>query len=164
MRRYTITIDTNCINVREAVRDLNQLEKWHSLGLIEIVKTDVMDTELRGGARLEKSSRLKEDLGVGVVDHSRLGHFVVGGEGVDYPLDELRKILFPNFDKLTEKSRKRAIKDAMHLATHHMRKRDFFVTMDNHFMKARDELKKKFNMVILTPKECAEELRKMGLS
>jgi hypothetical protein len=38
-------------------------------------------------------------------------------------------ILFSRFENITnEEEKSRAIRDAMHLATHHMHKRDFFVT------------------------------------
>lgn len=158
-KKYNITIDTNCINVRKALDSLNKLEEWHSLGLIEIVKTDVMDTELRGDARLEKSSKLNEDLGVGVWDHSRWGHAVWGGEDVHYRLEEIKKVIFPDFNKLTEKRRKNATRDAMHLATHLMHNRDFFVTLDKQILSKKEDLLREFNVEVLSPEQCVEKLK-----
>lgn len=144
---------------------MNKMEKWHDEGLIEIVKTDVMDTELMRARSqkfkkraLAKSRRYREDLGVGVWDHSRYGHSLWGGKEMNYPLKEIRDLLFPQFENLHEDEKRRALRDSMHLATHRMRKRDFFVTEEKNFRDKRDDLKKHFDVIILTPKECVEKL------
>jgi hypothetical protein len=41
-----------------------------------------------------------------------------------------------------------------------MHKRDFFVT-NKHFIVARDALRERFGLVILTPKECVSRLSEM---
>lgn len=159
-KRATITIDTNCINTKQGMEHMNKMEKWHDQKLVEIMKTDVMDTEFSDAPSKfrRKSQKYKEDIGVGVFDHSRWGHAVFGGEGVNYPLEEMKKLLFPKFETLGKKAKKRAIRDAMHLATHYMHKRDFFVTEDKNFIEKRDKLTQRFGVTILTPKECVEKL------
>jgi hypothetical protein len=155
--------------MRQRDADLNKLEEWHLKGLIEIVRTDVMDTEfLKASPRrresfMNKSSRYREDMGVGTYDHSRWDHAVFGGSyDRNYPRDEMLRILFPGFENISDEDEEsRAIRDAMHLATHHMHKRDFFVTNDKHFIAARDALRERFGLVILTPEECVSRLSEM---
>lgn len=166
---FVVTIDTNSINTRQRDADLNNLEEWHLKGLIQMVKTDVMDTEFLKAppepreAFMNKSSRYQEDVGVGAYGHSRQHHAVYGeANDPNYPRDEMLRMLFPRFEYLTDEDEKsRAIRDAMHLATHHMHKRDFFVTNDKHFKSARDALGERFGVVILTPNECVSRLSKM---
>jgi hypothetical protein len=166
---FVVTIDTNSINARQRDADLNNLEEWHLKGIIEIVKTDVMDTEFLKASPeprepfMNKSSRYREDVGVGAYGHSRRHHAVYGeANDLNYPRDEMLRMLFPRFEYLTNADEKsRAIRDAIHLATHHMHKRDFFVTNDKHFKSARDALRERFGVVILTPKECDSRLSKM---
>ena len=166
---FVVTIDTNSINTRQRDANLNNLEEWHLKGIIEIVKTDVMDTEFLKAcpepqeAFMNKSSRYQEDVGVGAYGHSRRHHAVYGeASDPDYPRDEMLRMLFPRFEYLTNEDEKsRAIRDAMHLATHHMHKRDFFVTNDKHFKSARDALRERFGVLILTPNECVSRLSKM---
>ena len=167
---FVVTIDTNSINARQRDADLNNLEEWHLKGIIEIVKTDVMDTEFLKAspepreAFMNKSSRYREDVGVGAYGHSRRHHAVYGeANDLNYPRDEMLRMLFPRFEYLTNEDEKsRAIRDAMHLATHYMHRRDFFVTLDTrHFIAHRDALKERFGLVILTPEECVSQLSEM---
>lgn len=98
------------------------------------------------------------------LSRSRWDHAIFGGiGGGSYPRDEMLRILFPRFENITDEDGKsRAIRDAMHLATHYMYRRDFFVTLDmEHFIAHRDALKERFGVVILTPEECVSRLSKM---
>ena len=78
MKKPIITFDTNSIIDLEKSDDydLQQLYKWHKSGVIEIVKTDVADTELQTDS--SKSVEFMEDVGDGVIDHSRIDHAKVG--------------------------------------------------------------------------------------
>lgn len=78
MKKPIITFDTNSIidlNRNNDI-DLQQLYKWHKSGHIEIVKTDVVDTEWQTSS--PKTMEFTEDIGDGVVDHSRIGHSKIG--------------------------------------------------------------------------------------
>jgi hypothetical protein len=160
----TITFDTSCIysSGEEAPRAIRELEKMHAEGKIEIVKTDVMDTELgEGNERLRlKSEKFPEDMGLGVYGYSRYGHARYPGPETDYPFEKIRDTLFPDLGQMNKKSKDRAIRDAMHLATHRMYKRQFFVTRDErHIINNRKELEEKFGIIVLTPEECLARLR-----
>ena len=78
MKKPSITLDTNSVIYLEKGNDndLEQLYQWHKSGHIEIFKTDVVDTERDGSS--SKSEEFKEDVGDGVIDHSRIGHTKVG--------------------------------------------------------------------------------------
>jgi len=78
VKKPIITFDTNSIIDlnRNNDNDLQQLYKWHKSGHIEIVKTDVADTELQTSS--SKSVEFTEDMGDGVIGHSRIGHMKVG--------------------------------------------------------------------------------------
>jgi hypothetical protein len=159
-----MTFDTSCINSSEdesAPPAIRELEKMHAEGKIEIFKADVVDTELGEGnesLRL-RSQKYSEDLGVLVWGHSRWGHSLWGGPSVDYPLEEIKDTVFPDFSQMSKKSQDRAIRDAMHLATHRMYRRQYFVTRDkHHIIKARTQLAEKFGIVVITPDECLAKL------
>lgn len=165
MRKFVLTIDTNSINARQADENLNALEEWHKTGMVDIVKTDVMDTEFQKAAPrqrdvfMAKSSQYHEDIGEGHCDDSRVDHALLGPLE-NYPLESMREMLFPNFETLTEDEKERARRDAMHLATHYMHRRDFFVTNDKkHFIANRESLKARFSVRILRPAECVSWLR-----
>jgi len=161
----TVTFDTSCIYSNEdekAPRAIRELERIHAEGRIQIVKTDVLDTELgEGNEQLKlKSEEYSEDFGVMVADLSRADHAVAGGSEIDYLLEQIRDTVFRNLSQMSKKSQARAIRDAMHLATHRMYKRHFFVTRDQrHIIYMRKELEEKFGIVALTPEECLARLK-----
>lgn len=169
-KRPTITFDTSCIYPHEDTSSpaaIRELEMMHVEGRIEIVKADVLDTELgeRNERLREKSEKYPEDLGVAVYGHSRYGHAVYAGPEVDYPFEQIRDLLFPSFAKMSKESQDRAVRDAMHLATHRMHKRDFFVTRDEHHMISHSkDLEEKFGIVVVTPDECVRRLRSVSNS
>lgn len=157
-----MTIDTNCINTREADQYLNRLEEWHRKGLIEIVKTDVMKTEfLKANRRFtQKASEYREDFGVGVFDHSRWDRSKFYDPSIDYPVERIKRIVFPRFESLVSEEKTRAQRDIMHIATHHMHKRSFFVTTDKVITGKKEDLEKS-GVVVLTPKQCVSRLSRL---
>jgi len=165
MKVKTITLDTCCINTKQGIEAINRLEKWNKQKLVEIVKTDVMDTEFINARAsfktkaLKKSQNYQEDIGVGVWNHSRWNHSRFDGDSIDYPLDDIRNLLFPHFDKLSDDEKRRAIRDSMHLATHKMHNRDFFVTEDKDFLDKKDSIKEHFVITVLSPTQLVERLK-----
>lgn len=160
----TITIDANVINAKGKIKAMNQVEQLARAGRICIVKTDTLDTELSQGYRpgLEKSSAYPEDTGVSVLDHSRLGHAVLGGATDDEHFGEILFVLFGLKDR--QAYTKNEIRDAMYLKTHIDRQRDFFITNDGAFLDKRDELQNRFSAVVCTPTECLQLLRQQGIA
>jgi hypothetical protein len=158
-KKWTITLDTCCIIAGEGNPDVKQLFEWHDEGTIEVVKTDVVDTELRSPSHLGRSSRYHEDMGVGVWGHSRLGHCLWGGDE-DVERDKvIQNILFPGESR--DQLDGRQIRDIMALATHQKYGRDFFVTLDKkHILNKRQALKSALRIEVLTPDECVKFIEK----
>jgi len=163
LRLKTITLDTNCINTKQGMIAVNKLERWHKEGLVEIVKTDVMDTELGDNVAsfrqkaLKKSQEYHEDIGDGVWGHSRWGHFCWRDESTGNLINEIKNLLFPEYDKLSDDAKRRALRDSMHLAAHKTYNRDVFVTEDKHFLNKRDILRERFGIMVLSPEQIAEQ-------
>ncbi len=161
-KTLTITIDTNAINVKQRIEELNLLEKYERWGLVQIFKTDALDTELLadetswGQNRRDKASNLPEDIGIGVIDHSRVGHARVAGEEDVKLQDEIINVLF---QKTRHQLTTQQLRDAMHLHTHVMHHRDFFVTRDKHILSRKEELHKKFGINTGTPEECLQFIK-----
>jgi len=159
-RTLTITIDTNAINAKQRDEKLNLLEQYSQRGLVEIFKTDVLDTELLtdktnyAEKRRDKASMLPEDIGICVLNHSRLGHTRLAGDEDVKLQDEIIKVLF---QKTRHQLTTQQLRDAMHLHTHLMHQRDFFVTTDKgHVLSKKEELHKKFGINAGTPEECLQ--------
>ncbi|MDP3041709.1 MAG: hypothetical protein Q8N62_03115 [Candidatus Omnitrophota bacterium] len=110
-----ITIDTNLINARQQLPDMNTLEEMHKKGLIEIVKTDAMDTEMLNGYKkgLEKSQQYREIQGYGVFGHSRYDHAVYGSEDDGGLTQSVVMALF--LGKSCSELSDNDIKDVMHI-------------------------------------------------
>src|SRR3990172_7979873 len=133
MAKLTITIDTNCINAKPSLEAMTRLEHLHSEGHIEIIKTDVLDTELlaykgpKGERARKKSAGLAEDAGIVVWDHSRWGHARwAGDEDVIFHEGLAQKIFGLPWKGLN----KNQIRDVMMVATHIRNGRDYLVTLD----------------------------------
>jgi hypothetical protein len=156
----TITIDTNAINARRRDERLNLLEQYSRKGLVRVFKTDVLDTELltdktnHGPKRKDKASNLPEDIGVWVLGHSRLGHMRVARKEDAKVQDEIIEVLF---QKTRQQLTTRQLRDAMHLHTHLLHQRDFFVTTDRgHILSKKELLRKEFGINAGTPEECVQ--------
>ncbi|OGC24979.1 hypothetical protein A2247_03320 [candidate division WOR-1 bacterium RIFOXYA2_FULL_41_14] len=135
---------------------MNLLESWHCQGIVEMFKTDVMDTEFECiDTFRNKSKKYREDVGIGVWGHSRWDHCLWGSENDGNEMDEIRGLLFPGQKKLSD----RQIRDAMHLHTHIKYKRDYFITSDNHFLSKSEEIKERYGAVVIKPEQLVEILR-----
>ncbi len=100
--------------------------------------------------RLKKSSELEEDTGIGFWDNSRLDHFKWGDDEKTF-VDEFKEILFKDFDKMNQHNQRNALRDCMHLSTHLIYKREYFITTDKHFLNFKDVLKEKYDLNIIRP-------------
>jgi len=136
------------------------LDELRERGLILIVKTDVMDTELANKEKLkEKASPFSEDVGPGVWNNSRWGHFSWGTQDSSELIEQIKHIMSPDFEHRDEESQKRALRDAMQLATHKLYNRAYFITRDKDFLRVRDTLEKELEIRILTPEELVIAIR-----
>jgi hypothetical protein len=68
-----VTIDTGCINVKQADCHLNVLERWGAEGKIVLERADALLRELRGADRIAKAEALSPHPPVWVMGVSRMG-------------------------------------------------------------------------------------------
>jgi hypothetical protein len=128
-----VTIDTNCINVKRLVTDINTLEKWAKDGRITIQRSDIFLDELRKAdlrnpdavARIEKAKLIPTQPSpwiLGVSGHSELGaNTYLGGPDMETTING---ILFPKSKNLTRSQ----TNDIQHLRLHIQTGGDIFVT------------------------------------
>jgi hypothetical protein len=158
-KKWTITLDTCCIIAGKGDPHVKQLFEWHDQGIIEVVKTDVVDTELKSPSSLRRSSKYREDMGVLVMRHSRVGRCLVAGDEDVQRGNTVQNILFPGEPR--EKLGGRQIRDIMALATHQKYRADFFVTLDKqHILSKRQALKGELGVEVLSPDECVKLVRR----
>lgn len=163
MKKF-LTIDTNRINAYGKDLAMNELERLHREGKIELLKTHVMDTETQGSYQrgLEKASQYREDLGVGIWGHFRWGHAVYANREEGKRFSEIRNTLF-GFRSGSEAYTKQEIRDVIALMTHLGNNRDYFVTHDSAFLKKRKDLGEKFGAIVCTSRECLTLLKEYGI-
>lgn len=154
-----ITIDTNLINARQKLPEMNILEDMHTKGLIEIVKTDAMDTEMLEGYKkgLEKSQQYREIQGYGVFGYSRFDHSVFGTVEDGGLTQSIVMALFPG--KSCAELSDNDLRDVMHVQAHITNKGDYFITEDKIILAAADSLRK-LGIRIRTPEMLLKELVK----
>lgn len=165
-----LTFDTSCINAKQRVQELNQLEAWQKEGLITIVSSTSVEEELLQldkeqpdrepyrAQRLEKFNTYDaEDTAYGVIGYSRIGISTkLGSESTKEEMEHVAAILFPNSSwfSLTDSQRR----DVMALHTHWTYKRDIFVTLNTKDFIGKNEvkrnrLKETFGILVMSPKE-----------
>ena len=55
---------------------------------------------------------------------------------------------------------KNQTRDVMHIITHRDHKRDFYITNDSDFLSKKEELKTRYSINVMSPKECVSYLEK----
>ena len=155
LRPHRVTLDTGCINAKGLNPDLNILEDWAQTRQIEIQRTDAMLKELKGERRVQKASSLPPQPKLFTLDVSVLGGpDVLAGPDMSV---ELRRILFPTANPLTENQER----DVEHLFHHVRTGGDLFVTLNpNDFIAhGRQEALRLVGIWIVTPRQAVELLK-----
>jgi len=172
MRIFQITMESSCFAAsqkRQKFKDeIKELMDLNDKGWIDLIKPDVLEKETddilgRGKTSLrDKTKTLATDYGIGLWGHTHSKWIVDGRKS------KLIKIYNALWGKpLWQKGgqEKNKIRDAMHLDTHLINERDFFITNEEkHFLNKKGILKKKFNVEILNPKECLEKIKEYWLN
>jgi len=130
-----VTIDTNCINVRQAHTFMNQLEELARRGAIQITTTFALGEDLAfdktklGEARRIKAARLPQARSGFMVGHSTVGGpDVIGGPNVYAHVDSIAEVIAPAV--AWEEIRTNTQRDILHLAAHLTYGWELFVTED----------------------------------
>ena len=83
----TFQIDTNLINARQVNDNINQLEKWHNDGVIEIIISEVASSEAKQGNDCKRAKKANSYIySMTIADFSEEKH----------KMDEIASIVFPN--------------------------------------------------------------------
>lgn len=124
-RVQRVTIDTNCINQKQADVALNTLERWAAEGKFVIERAPAMLNELKGSARIAKANALLQHRSGWVLGESLLGiDTCLAGPDMEA---ELIDTLFPTTAMLTSNQRA----DIEHLRSHVRTGADVFVTKNS---------------------------------
>jgi predicted nucleic acid-binding protein len=149
-----VVFDTSCFIEKEKGRPaIIELERLRELFIIEIVKTDVVDSELtekynvRIGDEFDISAAYVELNGILYCGESRLNHAVLGTEAEDAEVREIARILKPG----TERVQPHDFRDARHLATARKYGCIAFVTTDKNILKRAAELQEQCGLCVLNP-------------
>lgn len=180
-----LTFDTSCINAKQKIQELNQLEALQRQRLIKIViSTSVEEEHLQldkqqpdqepyRTKRLDKLNTYDtKDTAYWVLGLSRLGISTkVGSKKTKDEKERMAAILFPNskWGSCTTNQ----IRDIMALHTHWTYKRDAFVTLNSRDFigrngTKRNQLKETFGILVMNPSEALayveSKLRKVSES
>ena len=156
-------VDTNLVGSDAA--EVRELLRLHEAGLLQLQRTDTVDTELIGATDhsrksqlLEESAGLVESFGAFVLDHSRLDHAVLGGSMDEMRLEQVFSVLFPN----AQRSRNN-LRDAMHISTAIRYGANGFVTQDKRVLKRQGAIRDAFDgFLLLTPREAVILARRLA--
>ena len=129
-----LTLDTNCINVRQSLAAMTALEVLAAQNLVELVTATAMLDDLAfdktrlAQARKDKAYRLLQGRGAFMVGHSHVGgDDVVGGPNIYAHIDAVAGALSDGqrWETLDSNSQR----DALHLAAHLTYAFNAFVTL-----------------------------------
>lgn len=158
--RQRFAIDTHIVDAPDETSA--RLRQLHGEGTIELLRTDVVDTELSDRQDpdhrldlLRDASQYEERPGVAVWGHSRWGHSKYGSDEDSRELDELGEVLWPGYDRHGEQNRNRQtrMRDTMHLHTAHQEGCEGFITRDQELLRRSDAVRERFGLRIATPEE-----------
>lgn len=157
-----LTIDTNLINSKQRLADMNMLERWRDEGKLEFIGTQRLKREIAAyknpaaSAKEASIPNISEPLVWGVGNWNE-GNWADEDDTPEF-LD-VAKVLFPAIapEALNENQQS----DVMHLLAHVTAKADVFVTNNTKdFVNdgRREQLKTKFQITVMTAEEVVTDL------
>jgi len=154
---YRMVIDTNCINARGTLPEMNELESFFKLCIIEIVKTSALTIEIQGYSEgREKAKSYGTLYGDVWIDHTEKWSLGVGRKS---NFELIYRTLWGKKWKKggvsQDEIHKQSLRDAIHLDICWINRADFFVTNEKAIIGKREELYRQgFDVKIVTPAEC----------
>jgi predicted nucleic acid-binding protein len=166
-----ITIDSNLINLRNSIKEMNKIEELNEQGKIQIVGAQRLYDEMKeynkdAFSKAEKYENISEPFTIG---YSAIGSAYIAGEYNIPSFQTFASILFPNQD--IDLLSRNQTNDIMHLIAHAHSDSDFFITNNTvDFIDAKrtnknrgQELKnhkryqlRDIHIIVMTPKEFLE--------
>ena len=167
-----LLIDTHILDGEDT--GTRRLWELHDGGWIQLCRSDAMDTELLSraddehrAALLSRSAEIVEVHGVGIWDHSRFGHMVVGSDADTADWDDLWKIMWPDADRgASSRTTQTRIRDAMHVWTAARYGYNAFVTWDGSgsrsgILTRASEIRDRFGLWVATPDEVLRPIERL---
>lgn len=155
-----VYLDTSCVNAKQKIEALNELDRLNDEEKIMVEITDTFETELRSGKGysrgLPKASKYIFSEGPAVVGYSRLGSCIVSSDEDDRRMARVLEILFRK--KPRAKYTSNEIRDAMHISTAIRYGGTYFVTLDKKVLKKAEEIKNEFQITLANPEECLRQV------
>lgn len=155
-KNFIVAIDTNVINSRQQIEEMNELEKWDNEGLVEIVIPGSLSGEIKNyrPEAWNKIGKYRKVFGPGFYDNQILyGTMIFGSPEPEY--SELRSIIFPKKTTLGQNDQR----DIIHLIACIRNNVDYFVTDEEAIFENRDKIRAKFNINITNSKNIIMELK-----
>jgi hypothetical protein len=153
-KRIVIAIDTNVINLKCGIKEMNELEKLHAEGLIEIVIPASISGEIKD-YRIEawnKINKYRWVRGAGFYDNRILyGTMKFGSPEPEY--SQLKSIIFPKGTLGNNNQR-----DLVHLIACIRNDVDYFITNEEAIYKNKAKIMKTFNITATDPGNILKEL------
>ena len=161
---HRVAIDTNCINAKQQLAAMNELERLHDIGLIEIVRTSTMSAELQTAIGLQRTKAARYD-----VIGSSSTWYLTGTPLVDaVPGTVLRgskfqKIYESIFGAGPDGKRRgpmlaerhtQSIRDALHVDQCWQNMVDYFVTNEIRLRNCKE-----LDFAICNPEQCLDDIR-----
>jgi hypothetical protein len=133
------------IDLDEGQAEAVELDRLDARGWIDLIKMDVVDTELARiqdprllQERLARSRTFVEYFGPAVLGNSRVGHAVVGSQADEELLDQVFRILWPQ--ARLDTANHHQVGDAMHVAWSIRNRTNGFVTSDRRVLGRREAI------------------------
>jgi predicted nucleic acid-binding protein len=159
-----LVFDTNGFIWKEKGREaILELEKLREQFVVEIVKTDVVDSELsekynvRVGDEFDITTSYVELNGIFYLDESRINHAVMGTDEEAMEVQAIARVLKPGVELFGSND----FRDARHLATAKKYGCLAFVTADGNILKRAPELLESFQIRVLTPEDALELVQEL---
>lgn len=164
-----LTIDTNCINIKQKIAAVNTLERWETEGKVKLSRTQRSLSESRHEQARQKMLGRPNVGEPAVWDVSFLdSDAYLAPPGPQF--DELFSVLFPTLDpNMVSMEHKRVpdgswtesshVMDVMHLLAHESSGNQIFVTHDKDFLRCAQVLREKWNVVVMSPEDAVAHLQ-----
>ena len=166
-----ITIDSNLINVRGAIQEMNEIEELHQEGKIDIVGAQRLYDEMKdyNSDAFDKAKGYENISEPFTIGYSAIGSAYIAGEDDIPSFHAFASILFPDQD--IKSLNENQTNDIMHIIAHAHSDADIFLTNNSKdFIDAKrsninrgEDLKNykrhqlsDFNITVMTPREFLE--------
>ncbi len=147
-----LTVDTNCINTKQAMPAMNTIERWEHERRVTLFRTQRSLMEVRNHPPARAKVLDRPNVGEpAIADVSFLDSDAYYDDAPGAAFDAMFKLLFRNLD----------LTDVMHILSHQSSGNDIFVTTDNDFLREAARLKAQWDITIMSPDETVSHCQRV---